>query len=102
MISYAQFSVALFRVLPTKLREEDKRKHFWICFALVPAIFCWTSLINAVLLTLLIGYIKELWDKCYGSGFCWYDMMANILGAGAGLTLVTSLYTAHMVGQAAW
>ena len=33
---------------------------------------------------LATGLGKEIWDACYGSGFCWYDMLGNAIGiAGA-------------------
>jgi hypothetical protein len=82
-----------------KLQEPDKQKHFWVCFVLMPAIFFWTSMANAVLMTMLIGYAKELWDRRYGSGFCWYDMMANALGTGASLLFMCALY---VMGIVAW
>jgi len=35
-----------------------------------------------------IGLAKELWDRRYGTGFCWYDMLANALGMATGLILL--------------
>ena len=35
----------------------------------------------------LIGLAKECWDHFYGSGFCWFDMMGNLIGIAAALAL---------------
>lgn len=70
------------------MREEDKRQHmvwsFWLTFgALVvvkaPAAFA---------AVMLIGLLKECWDACYGSGFCFFDMFANLIGCLVALALV--------------
>ena len=71
--------------LLAKLRETDKRKHFWVCFCLQLVFLPWLPLLESVGLALLIGTLKECWDQRYGSGFCWYDMLANILGIVAGV-----------------
>jgi hypothetical protein len=36
----------------------------------------------------LLGLVKECWDFRYGSGFCFFDMMGNLIGSVAGLLLV--------------
>ena len=71
--------------LVLKLGEEDKRKHFWVCFCLQFLFLPWLSLLQSISLALLIGVLKECWDQYYGSGFCWYDMLANTLGIVAGV-----------------
>lgn len=70
-----------------RLRERDKQQHFAISFALI---FCISPLgLTAALIgTLAIGLVKEVWDSFYGSGFCWYDMLANTLGALAGASAI--------------
>ncbi|MCK0163729.1 hypothetical protein [Marinobacter sp. S6332] len=70
-----------------RLRERDKQQHFAISSALV---LCASPLgLTAALVgTLLIGLGKEVWDSFYGSGFCWYDMLANTLGALAGASFI--------------
>ncbi|HCO61629.1 MAG TPA: hypothetical protein DIT58_15730 [Porticoccaceae bacterium] len=74
-----------------RLREEDKKKHFWLSFALVPAIYPWTSLAFATVVVLLLGLLKECYDHRFGTGFCWYDMSANGMGVSAGVAFAWSL-----------
>lgn len=77
-----------FLVLPLKLREEDKVKHivwsFWLTLA---ALVLWSAPV-AFLAVLLLGLAKECWDFRYGSGFCLFDMMGNLIGSVAGLILI--------------
>ena len=83
--------------LGKKLREEDKLKHFWVCLCLQVFILSWLSVLLSIALVLLIGTLKEGWDQLYGSGFCWYDMLANVLGITVGLAvfqLVRSVWSA--------
>lgn len=72
--------------------EHDKRQHFWVSLILVMllAIFL-PSLWRAAGAALLIGLAKEVWDHFYGSGFCWFDMVANCAGVAAGLVIVCLL-----------
>ncbi len=75
----------LYNLLLVKLKESDKLKHFWVCFFLQIFFLPWLSVLASIGLALLIGILKECWDQRFGSGFCWYDMLANILGIGAGV-----------------
>lgn len=74
-----------------RLREEDKKKHFWLSFALVPAIYLLTNLAYATVVVLLLGLLKELYDHRFGTGFCWYDISANGMGVSAGVAFCWSL-----------
>lgn len=38
------------------------------------------GVMSSFVITFAIGIIKEIWDKKYGSGFCWYDVLANTVG----------------------
>lgn len=71
--------------LCTKLKEEDKIKHmvwsFWLTLGAL-AVF---SPALAFSVVFLLGLVKECWDLRYGSGFCWFDMMGNLIGSLAGL-----------------
>lgn len=60
--------------------EEDKRQHFAYSFVMLLLAAVWFNLWGAALLVLLIGLVKEVWDHFWGSGFCWIDMAANVLG----------------------
>ena len=43
---------------------------------------------SIVAIVTAIGLVKEFWDQRYGTGFCWYDMLANGLGLATGLILL--------------
>ena len=74
-----------FIALPTKLREEDKIKHMvWSFWLMVAALVMWPALL-ALVAVFLLGLAKEFWDYRYGSGFCLFDMMGNLLGIAGGL-----------------
>ena len=66
----------------TRLREEDKQKHFWYSFAILLVSLAVMTFSQALVLTLLAGIAKEIWDHLYGTGWCWYDMAANLAGMG--------------------
>jgi len=87
--------VIAFSALRSKLAEQDKLKHFWVCFCLQFLFLPWLPVTLSITLALLIGLLKECWDQRYGSGFCWYDMLANVLGIVAGLVV-------FMVLSAVW
>ena len=74
-----------------KLREQDKLKHFSVCFLLQWVFLPWMSVVASIIATSLIGLAKELWDQRYGSGFCWYDMMGNTLGIICGIAVYAPL-----------
>ena len=74
-----------------KVREEDKRLHFiWSFWLMVSASLLWPEL-TALYITLFIGFLKEVWDELYGSGFCFYDLIANLLGCLTALYLIRLL-----------
>ena len=82
------FSVSpFFSALPGKLREEDKRLHmtwsFWLTLA---ALFLWPAP-WAFATVFLIGLAKECWDRLYGSGFCPFDLLANLMGSSVAMGL---------------
>ena len=83
--------VGPFVLLLEKLREEDKHKHFWVSFLMQFVFLLWLPVAISTGMTLLIGTAKECWDQCCGTGFCWYDMVANVLGIGAGVMVFTAL-----------
>ena len=78
-----QFFVAL----PFKLREEDKIKHMVWSFGMTLMALAVLSPVLAFGAVFLIGLAKECWDHFYGSGFCWFDMMGNLIGIAAALAL---------------
>jgi hypothetical protein len=62
------------------LKLNDKVQHFLVCFLLTYLFNCLFSLIISSLIVLVIGILKEIYDKYFGSGFCWKDLLADILG----------------------
>jgi len=74
--------------LQERLQEEDKQQHFLYSLGILLLSYCLFSLMFSLVITLLIGLGKEIWDHYYGSGFCCWDMLANVLGILAGLLLI--------------
>jgi hypothetical protein len=69
-------------ILKMKLNQADKQQHFWYSFFILFSLYLFGQSVQfALAITLFIGLCKEIWDHCYGSGFCWFDMIANITGA---------------------
>ncbi|WP_374485309.1 hypothetical protein [Zoogloea sp.] len=71
----------LITYLKVRAGEEDKQKHFLYSLAIqlffmAAGFDAWTSAV----LTLAVGYAKEIWDEHFGSGFCWHDQFANLIG----------------------
>ena len=69
------------RAIPGKIKEEDKRKHFVWSFWLTVGALLFLTVGEAFVVVFLIGLAKEFWDELYGSGFCFYDVAANLLGS---------------------
>ena len=62
------------------LGQRDKQKHFKVCLGLGLVLLPVMGLLNSIILISLIGLTKEAFDHFYGSGFCWYDLQANMAG----------------------
>jgi len=83
--------LVFFSRLPKKLTEEDKHLHIvWSFGLLLIARFLWSAP-WAFLIVFLIGLAKEFWDIRWGSGFCFYDIVANLLGSTSALMLAATL-----------
>jgi hypothetical protein len=77
--------------LPRKFQEEDKRLHFsWSFWLTLAANVLWPSH-WAIPAVFMIGLSKELWDLKFGSGFCIFDLLANVLGIFAATVLAKEL-----------
>ncbi len=76
------FSVNAFLLsISNKLMEEDKRLHMtWSFWMTLSALLFWPA-IWAFAAVFLIGFAKECWDSRYGSGFCVFDLLANLMGS---------------------
>lgn len=63
------------------LHQRDKQQHFLVSFFLLLLLFSISkSIVLSLIVSVLIGLIKEVWDHFQGTGFCWWDMTANIFG----------------------
>jgi hypothetical protein len=69
-------------------QETDKQQHFGYSLILLLLAAIWLHTWQAVVLVLLVGLLKEIWDHYWGSGFCWIDMAANGLGVVVALLLL--------------
>ena len=68
--------------------EVDKQRHFSVsCLLVLLFLTVGTGFLISIALTWLIGLGKEVWDRFYGSGFCWLDMVANAAGIATGVLL---------------
>ena len=65
---------------PIALIPDDKWLHFVYSAALFLVFLTLFSIVTSIVLSLLAGFVKELWDWRYGTGFCLYDLLANIAG----------------------
>ena len=74
-----------------KMQEYDKKQHFCYSFVILLSTLLFFSWETGIILTAVIGLIKEIWDHYYGSGFCWYDMAANGLGMTTASLVVSPL-----------
>lgn len=81
--------------LPERLAEEDKVQHIVWSLLLMLQTLPLLSMIEAGLIVLAIGLVKEWWDIRWGNGFCLYDMVGNCIGIAAG-ALVHLLVVALM------
>ena len=77
-----------FMAIPAKMREEDKRKHFIWSFWLTLIAACFVSNLGAFVVVFLIGLGKECWDRFYGTGFCLFDIVGNLLGSALAIFLI--------------
>ena len=86
-VTLRQLLVALY----SKLHEEDKRLHMaWSFWLLLIARILWSAP-WAFVAVFLLGFAKECWDSRYGSGFCVFDICANLIGIAFALTFSSIL-----------
>lgn len=70
------------------MQQEDKAQHIICGFMAVVALTQLLGLVVASLLVLLLGLLKELWDLAIGTGFSWYDIVANLAGVALALMVL--------------
>ena len=59
---------------------EDKWLHLIYSAAIFSVFSTLFTTVTAIAISFLIGLLKEIWDWRYGTGFCLYDVLANIVG----------------------
>jgi hypothetical protein len=67
------------------LAQPDKQQHVACSFVIYVAACAVLPASLALVLTLFIGLLKEVWDKYFGTGFCYYDLLSNCIGIGLAL-----------------
>ena len=70
----------LISAISKKMTESDKILHIKYSAAIMLASYVVLPMMYAIFFTFLVGLLKECWDHYYGSGFCCYDMLANLIG----------------------
>jgi len=61
-------------------KYSDKLLHFLVSFYIAMTFSAILPLLIAVGITVLIGLLKELWDKKHGGECSLYDFVADIIG----------------------
>ena len=79
------------RTILAKMQEEDKRKHIVWSFWLILVALLFLPVAEAFIAVLMIGLAKECWDHFYGSGFCLFDILGNLLGSIIGTLLFLAI-----------
>lgn len=87
-----RFPHSVFGVMAAKMREEDKRQHMVWSFWLTVGAMVVVKAGAAFAAVMLIGLLKECWDARYGSGFCCFDLFANLLGSLGALLLAVMAF----------
>ena len=71
---------------------KDKLYHFGVCLATTIAVGVFFGAISGFLSAMFLGIGKEYGDsKAYGNKWSWGDIVANTIGATAGLLLILML-----------
>ena len=77
--------------LADRMQQEDKAQHIICAFMVVLMLSQLTSIWLAGAAVFIAGLLKEAWDSTRGTGFCWYDVLANTLGIAFAAGLLTLL-----------
>ena len=62
------------------LEHKDKLLHFLCSFFILHFFNAFLPLIFAILISVVFGIGKEIWDEKKHSGWDWYDLLADTLG----------------------
>lgn len=82
----------LISVLSKRMMAEDKILHIQYSAGIMLASYVLLPMLYAFIFTFLVGLLKECWDHYYGSGFCLYDMLANMIGILCTVFLLKSFF----------
>ena len=77
ILSYAEYVMGGLVLL---LSQHDKRQHIAFSFSLYILALGLMPAGIALLIVIIIGVIKEIWDEFYVTGFCWVDLISNCIG----------------------
>ena len=78
----------LITAISKRMTEQDKILHIQYSAGIMLASYVLLPVMYAIIFTFLVGLLKECWDHYYGTGFCLYDMLANMIGILGSLFLV--------------
>ena len=68
----------------------DKIKHFGVCLLLTVLVGCLLTPLAGIIVALLTGMGKELYDRMQGGPFDWLDIAADAAGTLVGAMLLSS------------
>jgi len=71
-----------------RMQQEDKAQHIICAFLAVVVLQPLIGSAWGAAAAFAAGLGKEAWDAGYGTGFCWYDVLANAAGAGLAFMLM--------------
>jgi len=74
-----------------KMAEPDKILHIQYSAGIMLVSAVLLPIVYAFIFTFVVGLLKECWDHYYGSGFCLYDMLANMIGIVGSIAVVQGL-----------
>lgn len=79
------------------LVQRDKQQHVVCSFLIYLIAVVAVPVGIALALTLFIGLLKEVWDKYFGTGFCYYDLLSNCIGVGLAIPVGYLIHTSILL-----
>jgi VanZ family protein len=71
--------------------QQDKILHFLFSLGLVIILHIKSKILDSILITVLIGLTKEVYDIYFGEGFSSGDLLADMSGILIGIILILFL-----------
>lgn len=85
-------NMSVLNYIQEKVHEKDKQQHFVISFLITIISLFLMSVLNTMVFVITIGVLKEIWDSYKGTGFCWIDMLSNMIGMLSGIIVMLVIY----------